>query len=222
MSNGRKQLVNVFSRSWPGTSVIEVSLVKDTDPELPYYKDRFFVFLSCMPGVNNADGSRGYDKDNRISMKIGIDKLRGFAKALAANARGANSLKHALFTQSNNVTKIAWASTYLPQGKDQSERAVSISFKAGQNKPIGSSMSPFDAMAIADEIEFICQKGLEAEFIDRLNNGRKAAASNTNTNNTPGPFDTKPNLKNRAPAPPVPDGDVNVGSSPFEMDDVPF
>ena len=62
-------LQNVFSQSFPGQSLFEVSLVKDTNPELPFYKNKYFCFLSLAPGVKGQGGQRSFDTQNKITIK---------------------------------------------------------------------------------------------------------------------------------------------------------
>lgn len=228
-------LENVFSQSFPGSSLFEVSLVKDTNPDLPFYKNKYFCFISLAPGVQNNDGGRGFDTQNKITIKTEGTKLNAFSQSLRLYARGASKFaKFTVFVDSSKSSyggssqKMAFCSEFTPNGKGPEDRQISISFKTGQNKPNGVFFYPAEALAVADTIEFIAKKCLELEFQDRnIQVGNVGNASNGNRR------------QNNKGAPPVPDSNQNnsqnvrdgfqntmndmASGSPFGMDDdIPF
>lgn len=169
----QSSIKNVFSRSFSGNSLFEVSLVKDTNPELPFYKPRYFFFLSMSPGEMNQQNQRTYNRQNRLTLKTDVEKLYSLAHAIRAHARGQgeNFGKFAIFAdpsrtgyqQGNQGYKICFPSTF-----GQNNENVSISFKQGQEgKPFGVVFTRAEAMGTADMLEFMAQKAFELEFNER-------------------------------------------------------
>ena len=44
-NNRNSSLVNILSRSFPGQSLLSVSLVRDDDPQRPWYKNKYYNFI---------------------------------------------------------------------------------------------------------------------------------------------------------------------------------
>ena len=61
MQNRQSQLTNIFSKSFTSANLFEFSLVRDDDPNLPFYKPRYFTFFSFIPGVQDQNG-RTFDR----------------------------------------------------------------------------------------------------------------------------------------------------------------
>jgi hypothetical protein len=174
--NGNQQssLQNIYSRSFPANNLLEISLVKDTNPELPFYKNKHFMFLSLTPGGQTDQGGRTFNRDGRITVKSDSEKIMALANSIRAYARGQAQLgQFAIFTDSNKsaygggAIKTIFAGQYdQKQQNDTVVRKVSLSFKTGQNKPIGVFWSPAESVAIADIFEFIAKKAIELDFDD--------------------------------------------------------
>ena len=174
-------LQNIFSRSFPANHLFEVSLVKDTNPELAFYKPKYFTFVSLMPGAQTEQGGRTFNKDGRITLKTECEKLLSLSNSIKAYARGQNELgQFAIFVDSskssfgvkNGGFKSCFASEFVQKSQQQNgpdKKMISVSFKNGQSKPIGLFWSPPEALAVAYIIEFIGKKGIELEYEDRVN-----------------------------------------------------
>lgn len=165
---------NIYSRSFPGANLFEISLVKDNDPELPFYKNAYFCFLSLTPGVQGQNG-RGFNKDARITMKTEVEKVMALAQSIRIWARGQGQAfgNFGIWADSSKSQhggggkKACFVSDFIPKSGDASKRQISISFKMNDNQPIGAFFSPSEAMAVADIMDFIANKALEMEFENR-------------------------------------------------------
>jgi len=172
--NGQQQssLQNIYSRSFPANNLFEISLVKDTNPELPFYKNKYFMFLSITPGGKTDQGGRTFNRDGRITVKSESEKILALANSIRAYARGQAQLgQFAIFTDSSKsaygggAIKTVFAGQYDQKQQNGSViKKISLSFKSGQNNPIGVFWSPAEAVAVADVFEFIAKKALELEF----------------------------------------------------------
>ena len=174
-------LQNVYSRSFPANNLFEISLVKDTNPDLPFYKAKYFLFVSLTPGGQTEQGGRTFNKDGRITMKTDSEKVMSLANSLRAFARGQgqNLGQFAIFVDSNKAGygggggfKSCFAGEFTQKAQQegqQDKKMIAMSFKSGQNKPIGVFWPPSEAMAVADILDFVAKKGLELDFDDRQN-----------------------------------------------------
>lgn len=178
------QLQNIFNKSFAYNNLFEVSLVKDNTPELPFYKSRFFCFLSMSPGMENPQtGGRTYNnKDGKIAIKADYDKVLALAESLRFWAKGGGISfgKFSIFTDSSKSQynngqgqfKSLFISEYVPKDKntqqpDPTNRKITISFKLGQNNPIGVMMTPSEALGIADILSFVGRKAMEEDYMTK-------------------------------------------------------
>jgi hypothetical protein len=168
-------LQNIYSRSFPANNLIEISLVKDANPELAFYKSKYFCFLSLTPGVKSDMGGRTFNKEGRITIKTEVEKVLALAYAMRAFARGqaAQVGQFAIFVDNSKSNfsggggqiKTCFVSEYMQQQQQgDPKRNIVLSFKTGQNKPMGNFWSPVEALAVADVFEFIGKKGLELDL----------------------------------------------------------
>jgi len=169
----------VFSKSFPAQNLFEISLVKDTDPNLPFYKPKYFMFLSVTPGVQGDNGQRTFDKNGKITIKADIVKVFALSNSLKAVASGADSKTSAfqIFADSSksgyggaNVgIKMAFVSEFETQDKttNQAKKNVTISMKQGQNKAISVFFSPSEALAVSRIMDFVGDNALKLEFADK-------------------------------------------------------
>jgi len=172
--NQQSTLQNIYSRSFPANNLLEISLVKDTNPELAFYKNKHFMFLSLTPGGQNDQGQRTFNKDGRITLKVEAEKVKALANSLRAYARGQGQMgQFAVFADSSKSSyggggtyKTVFVSEFTQQGQQQGpeQKKIALSFKTGQNKPIGVFWAPAEALAVADIFDFIADKSLELEF----------------------------------------------------------
>lgn len=173
-------LQNVYSKSFPANNLFEASLVKDGDPDLPFYKPRFFMFLSLTPGGQTEQGGRTFNRDGRITLKADYEKVMALANSIRAFARGQGQAlgQFAIFADSSKSgfgggggIKSCFVGEFAQKSQQggQDKRMVALSFKSGQNKPLGLFWSPSEAMAVADVLDFLANKGLELDFDSRQN-----------------------------------------------------
>ena len=169
---------NIYSKSFPGQNVLDFSLVKDTTPDLPFYKPRYFCFISVMPGVKTESGGRTFNREGRITIKAELDKVLALSNSVRAFARGQGQKfgQFAIFADSSKSgygasggIKSCFASEFTQQGKDgKPKNLISVSMKASGN-PIGNFMTASEAMALAHILEFIANEGLKLDFEARKN-----------------------------------------------------
>jgi len=180
MSQQGSSLQNIYSKSFPANNLFEVSLVKDTNPDLPFYKSKYFMFVSLTPGGQTEQGGRTFNRDGRITMKTDSEKVMALANSLRAFARGQGQLgQFAIFVDSSKsgfgggggfkTCFVGEFSQKAQQEGQQDKKMVALSFKTGQSKPLGVFWPPSEAMAVADILDFLAKKGLELDFNDRQN-----------------------------------------------------
>ncbi len=171
-------LQNIYSRSFPANNLIEISLVKDTNPELAFYKSKYFCFLALTPGIKSDTGGRTFSKEGKITIKAELEKVLALSYAIKAFARGQGSQvgQFAIFVDNSKSNfggaggqiKTCFVSEYIQQQQGgESKRNIVLSFKTGQGKPVGNFWPPVEALAIGDIFEFIAKKGLELDLDSR-------------------------------------------------------
>src|SRR6056297_1647882 len=236
MSQQGSSLQNIYSKSFPANNLFEVSLVKDTNPDLPFYKSKYFMFVSLTPGGQTEQGGRTFNRDGRITMKTDSEKVMALANSLRAFARGQGQLgQFAIFVDSSKsgfgggggfkTCFVGEFSQKAQQEGQQEKKMVALSFKTGQSKPLGVFWPPSEAMAVADILDFLAKKGLELDFNDRQNSVGKISQ--------PQPQQTSGNAYNGQQTPPqqTPQQNVvdnfgnsmnqNVNSAPV-IEELPF
>lgn len=173
MSQGNT-LENVYSKSFPAQNLFEISLVKDTNPELPFYKSKYFCFISMTPGATN-DGQRTYDRNNRITIKVDFEKVIALGHSLEIWARGMGPKfgKFTIFVDTGKSNfgngqgnqKMCWVGDFISDQNKPEDRKISISFKQGQqSKPIGINFSPSEGLAIAEVLKFVGSQAMKEDF----------------------------------------------------------
>lgn len=195
-------LQNVFSQGFTGVNLFDISVVQDTDPDLPFYKNKFFVFLSMTPGVAGQNGGRTFNKDGKITIKTDFVKLMSIGHALRGLINGPGQGKtlgqftifvdpsKSEYGNSANGSKMIFCGEYIPKDKnsgveDFNKRQISISFKQGQGAIMGVSFSPTEALAVADVLEIMGRKGIDLEFSSRCASvGMVKQPPQSNGNNT--------------------------------------
>lgn len=233
-------LQNTYSKSFPGSNLLELSLVKDIAPDLPFYKPRYFCFVSVTPGMKTDTGGRTFSKDGRITIKADLEKVMALANSIRAFARGQGQTfgQFAIFADSSKSgfqaqqgqsnIKTCFVSEYKQDNPNGGTKTnVVVSLKAGQ-KPIGNFMSPCEAMAMADIFEFIAKKGLELDFEARVNSNM-GAVQNTNQFNSPQPqqnYNSQPQQNNgqfnpQAGSYPYPQQNSSPQSAPQQSPNTP-
>ena len=169
----QSQLQNVFHKSFPGNNLFEISLVKDTDPNLPFYKNRYFFFVSMTPGVTTDQGGRSFDKNGRINLKTEVEKLSALGKSLRAFARKQNQFgEFAIFTDSGKSQYGSGGvkSCFVGEHTGQNgKRTVTLACRAGQNKPFGLYLSSPEAEAMADFIDVLADYTIRLELDGGIN-----------------------------------------------------
>ena len=222
------KLKNIFQKSFPANNLLEFSLVKDTDPELPFYKNRYFCYVSIMPGKKGDNGNRTFDKTGRITIKTECDKLIALGKSLRYYAQKlGNVAKFTIYADSTKgqysngqgSVKQCFASEWIQ--KDQQgnvkDPVYGISLKEDKNNPIGVFWTAVEAMAVADIIEeFFGKEGIRLEMAERkVQVGNIAQAPEVEDTNNNGSYEPNVNT-NFTPPPP------NMGNGGFAITDTPF
>jgi len=172
----------IFSKSFPANNLLDISLVYDDDPNRPFYRPAYFIFLSMTQGVIAENGQRTFDKNSRITIKTDSVKIFAFSNAIKAFVNGqgttigqfqifADSGKSHYATEMGNagVIKMAFVSEFDQQMKNSNtvKKNIAISMKQGNNKPIGVFYSLAEALAIATIFDFMANKCLELDFNSR-------------------------------------------------------
>ncbi|MFW6281563.1 MAG: hypothetical protein ACOC1O_02055 [bacterium] len=167
-------IANIFSRSFPGQNLFDVSLVKDNNDQLPHYKPRYFFFLSMTPSeVNQQTGQRTYNRQAKVNIKTDTEKILAFAHTIRVHARGQGERfgNFAIFTdpsktnfnQGDQNYKSCYVSSFVEKNTQQQKIAISV--KVGkENRPVGIAFSIPEALAMADMFEFFGNKALELEY----------------------------------------------------------
>jgi len=189
-------LQNIYSRSFPANNLFEISLVKDTNQDLPFYKSKYYMFVSLTPGGQTEQGGRTFNRDGRITMKTDSEKVMALANSLRAFARGQGQAlgQFAIFVDSNKAGygggggfKSCFAGEFTQKAQQQGQqdkKMVALSFKSGQNKPIGVFWPPSEAMAVADILDFVAKKCLELDFDSRQNSVGRTPQQNSGQQNS--------------------------------------
>lgn len=175
MSNST--IVPVYSRSFTGQNLFEVSLVKDNDPQLPFYKPKYFFFISMTPGAKTDQGGRTFNRSARITLKCDSEKIIALSESLVFWAKGHGNTygKFSIYADSSKSynggsgIKACFASEYNKPNKNggDPERYVVISFKLDNGKPFGNFWLPSEALAIANILKNMGEKSIELDMMCR-------------------------------------------------------
>lgn len=217
MAQGQQsKLENITSVSFPANHLLQFSIVKQEAEQS--YKKQYFFFITLAPGVQNPQGGRTFDFNSRVTMKVESYQIKELAHALRAYARGQEAAygPHSIYVDSGK-------SAYGQQGASNTGKSLSMQknanqktnapqvtffFKAGTNQALGYSMTPYRALAIADEIEEL------SKYCGKLELARGPVASHA------GAFEN-PNLVNQVPpmGSPAPFNQPNPvgGPAPFNQ-----
>ncbi len=234
MSQQGGGLENICNYSFPGNHLVQFSLVKQ-DVEQSY-KKKYFFFITCAPGEQGQNG-RTFNFQNRITMKVEIDKALGLSHAIRGYANGRDQLigQYGLYVDGSKSSFNQGGGSkmvFINKGQDNKGNVViSLTFKQGQAQGFGYGMNIPNAVAMADVIEMMCKKGLELEFsrkdfnIQRSTVGVNQNANQNNFNNAPqpaefnsgqGPQNTPQNVANNF------SNTLNSMTPNATEDDVPF
>jgi len=177
-------LKNIISRSFPSAHLLEISLVQDQDPDLPFYKNRFFFFLALTPGQGGQNG-RTFVKENKIILKTEVEKILALSESINfwVKGHGPGFGTFSIFVDGSksvygggvkSISVSDWNPTANmkvnpPVLGNPAKRQIGISFKAGKNKPIGILLSPCEALAIAHIFKKMADKALDMEMQLKVN-----------------------------------------------------
>lgn len=176
------QLTNVLSRSFPGQSLLSISLVRDDDPQRPWYKNKYYSFVAISPPIQNQNGGNSWDVKNRINMKIECDKLLGLGLALEKYilTNGNPNFQYSIYSDNSksnfnngqNQIKTIFISYFEKQKQSKNGQisvanyslSASSSMNGQSSNPFGYSGTAGDMLAVAEIIKMIGQEGIKAEF----------------------------------------------------------
>jgi len=196
---GQSKLENITSTSFPANHLLQFSVVKQETEQS--YKKQYFFFITLAPGAKTQDGGRTFDFNNRVTMKVEAYQIKELAHAIRAYARGQEQVfgPHSIYVdtgksaygqqgggQGKSLSIQKTATQQRPNGPPPSP-TVTFFFKSGSNQALGYSMSPYRALAVADEIEEL------AKYCNKLEQARGPVAAHS------GAFDN-PNFANQVPA----------------------
>lgn len=183
-NNRNSSLVNILSRSFPGQSLLSVSLVRDDDPQRPWYKNKYYNFISIAPPIqnNNGNGGTSWDVKSRINMKVECEKVLGLGLALEKFilTNGNPTFQYTIYSDNSKSSynngqtqiKTIFISCY---SKDKQTRngnvsvlyfsiSATSSMNGQSSNPFGYSGTAGDMLAIAEVIKMIGQEGLKLDF----------------------------------------------------------
>ena len=220
-------IVSIYSKSFAGQNLFEISLVKDNDPQLPFYKPKFFFFISMTPGAKTDQGGRTFNRNGRVTLKCDSEKVLALAESMAFWARGQGAFgKFSIYAESSKSQsggsgkKACFAGEYMKPGRgdnDPPERQITLSFKIDQARPFGNFFPPAEALAIANIIRKIAEKSidmdLECRQIQVGNVTQAPMGQPTEQNNRP------PIQQNNRP--PIYNDPPEFDNPPFEDDQYP-
>jgi hypothetical protein len=181
----------IFRRSFSGSNLIDITLIRDDDPELPWYKSKHFVFLGFKQGVQNPQGGRTFASkklNNGIieNFKIDLEKLLALGTNLEMLGKWMGPIpekkddptfwartigKFSVISDSSKskygsnqkMFKQIFVSTFMGKdGQNNPERKVSLNFKFNETL-IPTNMTPMDAIALGEILKFIAMYGIEKE-----------------------------------------------------------
>lgn len=200
-----KTLTQISNYAFTGNHLLQISLMKNeaTDKD---YKREYFSFVTLAPGEKTNTGGRTFNFDNRITLKVDLEKLLAFGYALEMYAKGQGNIA-GTFQIFTDATKSAYGGSnattktmYLKEMTQKDERIIGLGFKLGQNAASQFNVSPTTALAIADICKMMANMGIERELNKAMN--RQSVDSYQNK---------------KIPSPPVPSGSnapqFNNGSS---------
>jgi hypothetical protein len=177
-------LKNVLSKSYSSSNLLEMQLMMDNDEKLPFYKEKFFIFIGFAPG-NISNGKRTYDVKSKMVMKIDLFKFSALAKSIKAltsakTKEEETKCNYTIFTDSGNGKKTLSTMIYYPQRKENQtkdpEELFILAMKFGEKK-CNFSCNKFDAIALVDEMEDLITIGR-----DRSNQVKMIQNSNYKSN----------------------------------------
>jgi hypothetical protein len=225
-SQSQSKLENITSTSFPANHLLQFSIVKQEAEQS--YKKAYFFFITLAPGVQNPQGGRTFDFNNRVTMKVESYQIDELAHALRSFARGQETQlgPHSIYVDSGKSAygaqgaggkslTIQKTQTQPKQGDNRPPAPlVTFFFKQGTNQALGYSMSPYRALAIADKLAAM------SEHCDKLEMARGPVGNQTGAYENPNPTgfaDTPPISGPGGPA-----GGVASDFGGFNNDDVPF
>jgi len=171
MQQQTSQLENIFTYSFPGNHLLQISLVRQ-ETEKSYKKENFF-FITLAPGeTSQQDGVRTFNFNNRFTMKVECDRLMSLGHAIRSYANDLidRSGKFSIFTDSSKsqysqLNGTTTKTIFLNRNIDKNGNPeIYLTFKIGQNKGLAFKTTPSASLAIADVISFMTKKCLELEF----------------------------------------------------------
>jgi hypothetical protein len=167
----QSKLENVFSYSFPGNHLMQVSIVKQQVEQS--YKKEHFCFITIAPGTQSPQGGRSFDFNNRITMKVEGHQVLALSHAVRAYVRGQEAMvghfsiyvdsSKSQYSQGGGGGKSLGLQRTQNQ-KQNNAPMLTFFFKMGQNPALGLSVNPPTALAMADVFEFIGKKCLDLEF----------------------------------------------------------
>jgi len=192
------QPVRIIENGFATNHLLVISLVRQQQDKA--YKNPFYAFFSGAPaGKNGANKTYLRDRDHAIIFKLDLPRLNSVRFALLAHAAGAGNNIAKPFYHWADPAKANAPESKITKGKNFSiasaanskspgERIVTIAFNAGKEvvgdgqkkEEKGGSFQltfhPFEAMSVADSIQYMIAKAreLEAQELNQRSSGYTA------------------------------------------------
>lgn len=176
-------LNNIMTRSFAQVNLLTISMVEDT--EAKEYSNKFYMFIKASPGVKSENSPTGktYDTKSSVTFKIEAEKALSMAFAFKCYANGKGPAYDQTFG-SFEIFADASRSQYGGSGKKSCKIAsgvnnktnksvINLFFNSEGGKPVGFFLTPYEAYAISEILEFLAKKCLEYEI-----NGRSGVTVN--------------------------------------------
>jgi len=182
----------VAGMDFPGNSLLQFNLVHQKREQ--GYKPPFFFFITFVP-AGKAGNSKTYITDKRVSFKVEYTKALEIVAAIRAHANGgggrlgklviwADPTKAAHVSENTDMrTGKRMTVDSAPHARNQGEHVVRVTCDPGKDQSGASapaivySMSPYEALAIADNLSFLAQQAREMHFNRMVLDSRNAAAA---------------------------------------------
>lgn len=167
----QNQLQHIFTYSKSGPNLLNISIVQQITGDQPYQK-KVFCFLTAIPGAIKETGTRTFNHDSKITMKVEYDKILSLGKVIRSYIYGQENLigPFTIFVDSSKSQYGSSGSTkYMTIQKRLDQKTntpiIILLFKSQKlDSPIAIPLSFPDALAIAEICEWIAKKCLELDF----------------------------------------------------------
>ena len=178
--------VRIVEKGFAANHLLTIAIVRQNQDR--GYKSPYYAFFSGAPAAKNGNGKTYLrDQENAVVFKLELSKLDAVRFALLEHASGAgNNIAKSYFhwadpakansPDSKITTGKNFSISSAANAKSPGERIVAIAFSGGQEvggsgqkaKSFQIAFHPFDAMAVADAIQYMIARARELEVQEEL------------------------------------------------------